>query len=240
MNKVVSIVGMVVFFFAAGLTTPSFAIENGIIYSPENGNISLQNPTIIASSVITPNGDWYQFGFTTVGVDATGCVPADPAGLLCGASSGTPTTFAPAPAWTFDCPTSGCWLTVTDAFQYGDEFEIFDNAVILATTSSIGTGSCGDDPEVCLVDPNPSHVIIDLDEGSHSITIKPTISPFNSGAAYFKVEIHDAPVAGQLLAVDRITLAIGGFASSAVWMIPAVVSIAGTCLYLGKYRAFKN
>ncbi|MDH3277051.1 MAG: hypothetical protein OEL77_03155 [Nitrosopumilus sp.] len=237
MNKTISLFGTLVLVLAVGLASPAFAEENGVILS--NGNIGLSNPSVIAATPVSPNGDWYEFSFTTAGVEATGCAPADPAGLSCTPSSGTPTIFAPAPAWTFDCPVSGCWLTVTDAFQYGDEFQILDNDVIISVTSSTGVGSCGDDPEVCLADPNSSHAMIDLDQGSHSITIIPTVSPFNGGAAYFKIEVHETAVSGKLLSVDSSTLVIAGF-SSMVWMIPAVVGIAGTGLYLVKIRANRD
>jgi len=49
----------------------------------------------------------------------------------------------------------------------------------------------------------------------------------------------DNPVAGELLSVDSSALVIGGLASSAVWMIPAVAGIAGAGIYLVKFRANK-
>ena len=47
-------------------------------------------------------------------------------------------------------------------------------------------------------------------------------------------------VAGELLSIDSSGLIIGGLASSAVWMIPAVAGIAGTGIYLVKFRANRD
>src|ERR1700752_448923 len=44
---------------------------------------------------------FYEFSFRSGGVTARGCDPADPLRDFCIPSSGTPTLFAPAPAWTF-------------------------------------------------------------------------------------------------------------------------------------------
>ncbi|HUT05123.1 MAG TPA: DUF1194 domain-containing protein [Nitrosopumilaceae archaeon] len=43
-------------------------------------------------------------------------------------------------------------------------------------------------------------------------------------------------VAGELLSLDTSALVIGGLASSAIWMIPAVAGIAGAGIYLVKSR----
>src|SRR5882724_9411183 len=95
---------------------------------------------------------FYQFAFTTAGVPATGCDPADPAGPFCFGSSGTPTQFGPAPPWTFSSA-AGVLLNVTDAFEAGDRFEVFDFGVSLGLTSlPVGSSDCGDDPVPCLAD----------------------------------------------------------------------------------------
>ena len=122
------LVGTLALALATGLASPAFADENGVVISASDVNSSLADRPVTATAAISPNGDWFEFAFDDVGVNSSGCFDADPLGPVCGASSGTPTAFAPSPAWTFDCP-SGCMLTVTDAFQNGDEFEIFDNAL---------------------------------------------------------------------------------------------------------------
>jgi len=48
------------------------------------------------------------------------------------------------------------------------------------------------------------------------------------------------PVAGELLSLDTTALVIGGLASSAVWMIPAVAGIAGAGIYLVKLRTNRD
>jgi hypothetical protein len=146
-------------------------------------------------------GLWQEFNFTTTGVPARGCAPADPAGGLCSASSAGNSVFADAPPWTFTAGISGASLTVTDAFNNGDEFEVFDFGVSIGTTPVVAnTGSCGDDPDVCVADAASSHRVYPLAPGAHSITITPSESPFSSGAAYFRVDgeifIQEIPTLG--------------------------------------------
>jgi len=50
----------------------------------------------------------------------------------------------------------------------------------------------------------------------------------------------DPAVAGELLSIDSSALVIGGLASSAVWMIPAVAGIAGAGIYLVKSRTNRD
>jgi hypothetical protein len=92
-------------------------------------------------------GIFQEFAFTTAGTPATGCDPADPAGPFCIPSSGTPTTFLTAPPWTFVAPVQGAILIVTDAFQAGDRFQVFDFGSSIGLTSlPAGNADCGDDP----------------------------------------------------------------------------------------------
>jgi hypothetical protein len=49
-----------------------------------------------------------------------------------------------------------------------------------------------------------------------------------------------SPVAGELLSINSSALVIGGLASSAVWMIPAVAGIAGAGIYLVKLRTNRD
>ena len=133
-------------------------------------------------------GIWYQFGFTDPGVGATGCAPADPAGLFCTPSGGTPTTFADAPPWTILLASAGT-LTVTDAFDSGDAFEVLDNGIPIGFTPFVDEGSfCGDDPEICKLDAAMSHRVYDLSKGAHSFTIAPIATVSDLGSAYFRVD----------------------------------------------------
>lgn len=130
---------------------------------------------------------WYEFAFTDVGVTATGCDPADPAGPFCIPSGGTPTQFLDAPPWTF---AGSATLTVTDAFSSGDRFEIFDFGVSIGLTSppaAVAVVDCGDDPVVCLATAGMSNASFALAAGPHSITIVATSSPGGGGAGYLRV-----------------------------------------------------
>jgi hypothetical protein len=130
---------------------------------------------------------WGQFAFTGAGISSTGCDPADPAGGFCIPSSGTPTIFLDAPAWTFSAP-AGAALTVTDAFLSGDQFEVFDSGVFLGMTSLPAQGiDCGDDPVVCLGTAGMSAGIFALGAGNHAITLVPLSSPEGLGSGYLIV-----------------------------------------------------
>jgi hypothetical protein len=131
---------------------------------------------------------WYEFAFSDAGALATGCSPDDPAGPFCIPSGGTPTSFADAPPWTFTTGASGATLTVTDAFESGDLFQIFDFGASAGLTSAfVPRADCGDDPVPCLGDPGMSHGVFAFGVGSHSITIVPTAS-LGGGAGYFRLE----------------------------------------------------
>jgi hypothetical protein len=156
-------------------------------------------------------GVWYEFGFTGAGISATGCTPADAAGPVCTASTGTPTQFADAPPWTFVTPAGGSTLTVTDAFAIGDQFEILDFGAVIGMTSLPGAGNCGDDPVVCLADAAVSQGTFALAPGAHSLTIVPLQSPFGGGAAYFGVDVVAVPEPATLA---LLALGLGAFARS--------------------------
>ena len=98
-------------------------------------------------------GEFQQFAFSSAGTGATGCDPADPDSPFCIPSGGTPSSFLGAAPWTFAAP-AGATLQVTDAFNSGDRFQIFDFGVSLGLTSAPANGvNCGDDPAVCLATP---------------------------------------------------------------------------------------
>lgn len=143
---------------------------------------------------------WYEFGVGDVGVEATGCDPDDPDGAFCIPSSGTPTQFLDAPPWTFTAPASGATLTVIDAFESTERFELFDFGVSLGLSSLPAAASivdCGDDPLVCLGTPGMSRGSFGVSAGNHAITIVPTLSQF--GAAYLQVSAAAVPEPGTLL-----------------------------------------
>jgi PEP-CTERM motif-containing protein len=139
---------------------------------------------------------YYQFAFGDVGDPATGCDPADPAGPFCVPSSGTPTSFLDAPAWSFTSGATGSTLTVTDAFDSGDRFQIFDFGVSIGLTSLPVAGiDCGDDPVPCLANPGISHGVFALASGAHSITLSAALSPGGLGSGFLLLEDGGGPTA---------------------------------------------
>lgn len=134
---------------------------------------------------------WYEFAFSAPGTSATGCFPDDPAGPVCTPSSGTPTTFLDESAWTFSVGPTGAVLTVTDAFNSTDSFEVLDFGIPIGFTSFPGAFvNCGSDPVPCLADPDVSHGFFAMAPGNHSITI--ALLGGVPGAGYLIVEPSQA------------------------------------------------
>lgn len=206
---------------AIGMISPVFAVDNGVVETPAIA--AFIDPPIVVSPEVSPDGTWFEFGFLDDQNFVKACKQVNPTGFVfctaneVNASSDTLTFFAPTSPWVFECPPAGCWLTVTDAFLYGDIFEVFDNSLSIGATKDVTpdiNNSCGSDPEVCLVNVLSSSEMFDLGSGEHSLTIKP-IKTVSAGAAYFKIEIHEQPVAGELLSLDSSALVIAGATSSA-------------------------
>ena len=166
----------------------ALAQENGAV---ERAQAPAEAGAAPAAVAISPGGPWNEFSFGAAGVFAKGCSPADPAGAGCVPSSAGNSQFVGSPPWKFVAPSDGATLTVTDAFLKGDTFEVFDNGNLIGSTSAVATDStgCGSDPVPCLADPAVSHAVFNLGPGAHSITIKALASPFQSGAAYFRVDL---------------------------------------------------
>jgi PEP-CTERM motif len=134
-----------------------------------------------------PSDTFLQFSFDGVGA-VSGCADLDPAGQFCSASSGTPTSFLDAPAWTFDAPDVGAVLTVLDAFGSGDRFEVFDFGSFVGRTSLPARSpvDCGDDPLNCLQTPGMSTGVFALGAGAHSLTLR-AIQAGGLGSGYLHV-----------------------------------------------------
>lgn len=132
-------------------------------------------------------GTWGEFSFGGPGQLARGCDPGDPSGPFCFPSFGTPTIPLDAAPWTITLA-SAADLLVTDAFDAGDRFEVFDFGVSLGLTSVPGSGfNCGDDPVVCMTMSGISAGSFLLGSGAHSITIVATLAHSGGGAGYLVV-----------------------------------------------------
>ncbi len=130
-------------------------------------------------------GLWLEFLFAesgSFGSACTGCVP----------SSGENSVPGGRPPWKFTAPPAGARLTITDAFLLGDRFEVFDFGVSIGVTPMVPVaGDCGYDPEICSTSPAASHESFNLAAGAHEITIRAIDSPYDEGAAFFRVDAFD-------------------------------------------------
>lgn len=137
-----------------------------------------------SASVITYN-QWYVLEWSNAVIGSP---------VVNGASFGVELDPGP-PAWTF---TGSGWLTVTDKYNPGDEFHLFDFGALFATTPDVATGdySGGGDPDVCVLDPLLSHGSYWLAPGDHSITmsIAGLASTSDSGNGSFRLDEGMPPV----------------------------------------------
>jgi hypothetical protein len=158
---------------------------------------------VVASAgddAIAVNGTWHQFLFALMGTFATtcggGCIPTvDPVAEQ-----------TSSPPWTFAGPAI---VTLTDLFERGDRFALFDNNVLLGDTSvpvNDGTITCptagvGDDIRACLANPTYSHGVFDLGTGAHSLTIEviQNAAGATGGAAVFQAAPVPEPNTSILL-----------------------------------------
>jgi hypothetical protein len=234
------IIGIFTLVVFAGFASSAFAEGNGMA----NSTVESFVDSITSSVEVSPNAGWFEFSFSEPNTMVKGCPHVDEPFFNCLPSKGTPTNFATDPPWAFDCPLKGCRLTVTDAFLFGDSFQIFDHItgvpVLIGTTPTVQESDeegCGDDPKVCIQDSRVSSGIFSLEAGPHliSMTVDPMVS---EGAAYFKIESHDGPIAGNLLSINHLTLVIAGF-SSVLWMMPTV-ALVGAGIYFVKTRTSRD
>lgn len=154
-------------------------VDNGLVAPDQAPSLAEAEP----QAAVPIGGLWQEFMFRRAGEPAEACTTS------CFPSPGGNSEYAPSPPWSFSAPCGGVQLTVVDAFSSGDIFEVFDFGVSLGTTSSVATGHYGGaDPAICVLDPLMSSGVFNLGPGSHSITIIPTASPYNVGAAYFRTD----------------------------------------------------
>jgi hypothetical protein len=98
-------------------------------------------------------------------------------------------------------------FTITDLYVVTDEYEVYDNGVLVATTPSLpdyaelGIGAFDsppwtNDPEVALTEPRFSSAVLYFGPGSHSIEIRDIDIPtgYGDGTVAFKAECLIDPV----------------------------------------------
>jgi hypothetical protein len=121
---------------------------------------------------------WYTFGFGaagTFGLDASCC------------TLGARSLDAGSPAWTINSAVPFTFF-LTDGFQQGDSFTLFDNAVNVGATPGVAADpahSCSNDEVACYNDPLMSHRAYAIAAGAHAFEIRVDVSPFGGGAAFF-------------------------------------------------------
>jgi len=134
--------------------------------------VALSTSPMFAGS-ITTDGSWYEFLFNGPGSFAGacgGCVP----------------TVNPVADQTVDAPwtfSGAVTLHVLDLFASTDRFDVFDNNVLVGSTSAptVG-GTCDNNIGCALLDSRYSFGSFNLAAGNHSITIQQTAGTSGAGA----------------------------------------------------------
>lgn len=126
------------------------------------------------------SGSWVGFCFGGVGSGATSGCQNDAS-----QTSGNAFTFSLA---------SSTLLQVTDAFDYGDVFSVYDFGTLLFTTNAVATlGGSVSNPDLAWADVGYSKGSYVLSAGLHSIEIFADASPFGAGGAYMNVGVSPVP-----------------------------------------------
>ncbi len=101
-------------------------------------------------------------------------------------------------------------MRLLDLFAATDQFSLFDNAVLVGTTSVPGgISACGGDIACALADSNYSRGSFNLGAGSHSLTILQDVG--TGGAAVFQVNAAGAVPEPGTLGLLGVGLGILGF-----------------------------
>jgi hypothetical protein len=166
MKKLISIVVVLVFIL-------SLIPATGVLASGDTGNNGYCD-SAVNDPPITVGDDW----------SATSAVP--PAFFWYG-TVGTPEPSASDP-FTFSYA-GVVRVDVTDDFQKGDQFRVYDDGSIIGDTSSVAVDAAGTEigPEAAFNDPTYSSGSFYLGPGDHSIEIVTITNPFGSGRGYIRV-----------------------------------------------------
>jgi len=87
-------------------------------------------------------------------------------------------------------------LKVTDAFGTGDQFQVYDDGVLIGTTSTpTDAPDWTDDFDVAYTSPLWSSGLFPLAPGSHAITLFAVVSPLEVGSGGLRVDAVPVPAA---------------------------------------------
>lgn len=156
--------------------------------------LALGAAPMASAGPILPDGTWVGFCFEDGGGATSGCQN------LAAQTSGNSFTFTVG---------DGMVLQVTDAFNQGDMFAVYDFGVLLFTTSLVpNTGAdLGDaDPDAAWANAGYSHGQILLAAGAHRIDIFNVQGCCGGGGAYMRVAVPE-PGSLALIAVAMIGVA---------------------------------
>jgi hypothetical protein len=143
-------------------------------------------PLASQAAAITVDAGWYGFCFGGPGSPAVAGCQNDGIG-----ESGNPTTFTALGPVLFQ---------ITDAFNWGDTFDVWVDGVLAFTTNPVAAPGGGgtSDPDLAFADPLYSHGQILLGAGFHTIDVFANVSPFGGGGAYLQVITARVPEPGTL------------------------------------------
>jgi hypothetical protein len=132
---------------------------------------------------ILTNGTYYEFLFGPAPVSASVC------GVACTPTINPVSVRTVSPPWTFS---GAAGILVLDLFSAGDMFDLFDNGLLLGSTSNVantGINSRLNDIACALTNSAYSRGAFSVGAGPHSLTINHTRNEPDSvaGAAVFSV-----------------------------------------------------
>ncbi|HEY4760684.1 MAG TPA: PEP-CTERM sorting domain-containing protein [Thermoguttaceae bacterium] len=140
----------------------------------------------------------------TVGADWFATITPPPA-FFWGPGAGAPNLEGP---FTFTALLP-VWLDVTDDFQKGDQFEVFDFGSSIGLTSSVPIDPSGLEigPEAAFNDPTYSSGSFSLSPGPHSVTFATIVNPYTfGGRGYLRVMPVPEPSTIVMLCMSTVGL----------------------------------
>jgi len=105
-------------------------------------------------------------------------------------------------------------LKVTDAFNAGDQFSVYDSTLgFLGNTSYVPPvpSAVNDIPDSAFTDPAFSHASFLLNPGSYIISGFAIESPYNEGGAYLRVDFAPVPLPSAVILLGSGLLGLVGW-----------------------------